>query len=129
MVNECGLSDPSPGNDGNDVDFLLCPRTIQKSDILLSAKISLPVTGNLANEIFFGPSLAGGLRVPIREAVEGVFCRLWRVILCRVSMAPVILGIAFSSSFGVRKRCTGSFSRRTTTGCGRPLSRSSGKGA
>src|SRR5215469_8442798 len=38
MVDECGLSDPSPGNDGNDVDFLLCPRTIQKSDILLSAK-------------------------------------------------------------------------------------------
>src|SRR5580700_9988236 len=38
MVDEGGLSDPSPSNDCHDVDFLLCPRTIQKSDILLSAK-------------------------------------------------------------------------------------------
>src|SRR6516162_190413 len=38
MVDECGLSDTSPGNDCNDVDFLLCPRTIQKSDIPLSTK-------------------------------------------------------------------------------------------
>src|SRR6516162_9547944 len=38
MVYECGLSDPSPSNDGNDVDVLLCPSTVQKSDILLSAK-------------------------------------------------------------------------------------------
>src|SRR6516162_5427760 len=38
MVDERRLSNPSPGNDGNDIDFLLCPRTIQKSDILLPAK-------------------------------------------------------------------------------------------
>src|SRR3984893_16494408 len=38
MVNERGLSDPSPGNDCNDVDILVCPCTIQKSDILLSTK-------------------------------------------------------------------------------------------
>ena len=38
MVNERGLSDPSPGNDGNDLYILVCPCTIQKSDILLSAK-------------------------------------------------------------------------------------------
>src|SRR5215469_18064097 len=38
MVDQCGLSDTSPGNDCNDVDFLLCPRTIQKSDIPLSTK-------------------------------------------------------------------------------------------
>ena len=48
-------------------------------------------------------------------------------------IAPVIVGIAFSSSFGVWKRCAGSFSRsfsrRTRTGCGTALSRSSGKGA
>jgi hypothetical protein len=37
---------------------------------------ALPVTGNLATEIFFGPSFAGGLRIPAREAVDGVFCRL-----------------------------------------------------
>ena len=37
-------------------------------------KTSLPVTGNLATEIFFGPALAERLRVPTREAVEGVFC-------------------------------------------------------
>src|SRR5262249_56578359 len=39
-------------------------------------KISLPVMGNLANEIFFGVRLARGLRVPTREAEEGVFWRL-----------------------------------------------------
>jgi hypothetical protein len=29
-----------------------------------------------STEIFFGAGLAGGLRIPTREAVEGVFCRL-----------------------------------------------------
>src|SRR5271165_7508825 len=38
MVNERGLTDPGPGNDCNDVDILVCPSTIQKSDILLSPK-------------------------------------------------------------------------------------------
>src|SRR5208283_3746288 len=38
MVNERGLTDPSPGNDCNDVDILVCPCTIQKSDIVLSTK-------------------------------------------------------------------------------------------
>src|SRR6516164_7070345 len=45
MVDECGLPNTSPGNDGNDVDFLLCPRTIQKSDILLPAKNFAPCNG------------------------------------------------------------------------------------
>src|SRR6516165_11324765 len=35
MVNERGLSDPSPGNNCNDVDILVCPCTIQKSDTFL----------------------------------------------------------------------------------------------
>ena len=38
MVNERGFSDPSPGNDCNDIDMLLCPCAIQESDILLSTK-------------------------------------------------------------------------------------------
>src|SRR5271166_4840762 len=38
MVDERRLSDSSPGNDCNDVDILLCPCIIQKSDILLSTK-------------------------------------------------------------------------------------------
>src|SRR5580700_3387293 len=38
MVNERGLTDPSPGNDCHDVDILVCPCTIQKSDIVLSTK-------------------------------------------------------------------------------------------
>src|SRR5271165_6459935 len=38
MVNERGLSDTSPGNDRNDVNILVCPCKIQKSDILLSTK-------------------------------------------------------------------------------------------
>jgi len=63
-------------------------------------KTSLPVMGNLATEIFFGPSLVGRLRVSTREAVEGVFCRLSRVILHPVSIASVTVGIAFKSSVG-----------------------------
>jgi hypothetical protein len=38
MVNERRLSDPSPSNDCNYVDILVCPCTIQKSGILLSTK-------------------------------------------------------------------------------------------
>src|ERR1700730_6635204 len=38
MVDDRGLPDPGPGNDCNDVDILVCPCTIQKSDVLLSAK-------------------------------------------------------------------------------------------
>src|ERR1700730_9514985 len=38
MVNQRGLPDPSPGNDCNDVDILVCPCVIQESDILLSTK-------------------------------------------------------------------------------------------
>src|SRR5271165_21913 len=38
MVNERGLSDPTPGNNRNDVDILVCPYMIQKSDILVSTK-------------------------------------------------------------------------------------------
>src|SRR5215469_8057404 len=38
MVNQRGLSDPGPSNDCNDVGILICPCTIQESDILLSAK-------------------------------------------------------------------------------------------
>src|SRR6516225_11592171 len=38
MVNERGFPDPGPGNDGNDVDFLVCPCPIQKGNVLLSTK-------------------------------------------------------------------------------------------
>src|SRR5271166_1067203 len=38
MVNERRLPDPGPSNDCNDVDILVCPCTIHKSDILLPAK-------------------------------------------------------------------------------------------
>src|SRR5258707_10777821 len=38
MVHERGFSDSSPGNDCNDVDIVVCPCTIQESDILLSTK-------------------------------------------------------------------------------------------
>src|SRR3974377_1149682 len=39
-------------------------------------KRSLPVTGNLAREIFSGGGFAGRFRVPTGEALEGVFWRL-----------------------------------------------------
>src|SRR5215471_16947189 len=38
MVDERGLSDPGPGNDCNDVDVLVCPGTIQKSNILIATE-------------------------------------------------------------------------------------------
>src|SRR4029077_13760240 len=38
MVDQRGLSDPGPGNDCNDVDLLVCPCPIQKSDILFPTK-------------------------------------------------------------------------------------------
>src|SRR3984893_3481714 len=38
MVNELGLSDASPGKDCNEVDNLVCPCSIQESNILLSTK-------------------------------------------------------------------------------------------
>src|SRR5271165_5532659 len=38
MVNKRRLPDTGPGNDGNDIDILVCPCTIQKSDIFLSTK-------------------------------------------------------------------------------------------
>src|SRR5208282_4338348 len=38
MVHERGLTDTSPGYDCNDVDILVCPCTIQESDILFSTK-------------------------------------------------------------------------------------------
>jgi hypothetical protein len=38
IVNERGLPDAGPGNDCNDIDLPVCPRTIQESDILLSTK-------------------------------------------------------------------------------------------
>src|SRR5262252_10583099 len=58
-------------------------------------KISLPVTGNLANEILSGASLAGGLAVPVCEVRWGICCKFFRVILRRPSIAPVIVGTAF----------------------------------
>src|SRR5215468_4532156 len=45
MVDERGLSDAGPGNDCNDIDVLVCPSTIQKSDILFSAKNIAPGNG------------------------------------------------------------------------------------
>src|SRR6516165_10637923 len=38
MVDKCGLSGASPGKDCNDVDVLVCPSTIQKSNILLATE-------------------------------------------------------------------------------------------
>src|SRR5260370_23380331 len=38
MVDDRGLPDTGPCNNCNDVDILVCPCTIQKSDVLLSTK-------------------------------------------------------------------------------------------
>src|SRR5215471_6453504 len=80
--------------------FLLAQARSRKAISSSRPKTSLPVTGNLATEILSGPGLVEGLRVPTPAAVEPDFCRLWRVILRRASIAPVIAGIAFRSSVG-----------------------------
>src|SRR5258708_15234099 len=45
MVKEGGFPGTAPCNDCNDVDILVCPSTIQKSDILLSTKNIAPCNG------------------------------------------------------------------------------------
>src|SRR5260370_42440555 len=44
-------------------------------------KRSIPVTGKLATEIFFGPSRTAGLRAAGRKVGGGICCSFWRVIL------------------------------------------------
>jgi hypothetical protein len=100
MVDERRLPDTGPGDDRNDIYLLICPCIIQESDILSRPKTSLPVTGNLATEIFLGPRLAGGLRVPAREAAGGILSKPLRLILRPASIRPVIVDIAFRSSPG-----------------------------
>ena len=63
-------------------------------------KTSLPVTGSLAIEIFFGPGFEGDLRVRAGEAAGGTLCKVSRVILRPVSIRAVIVGIAFRRSPG-----------------------------
>ena len=74
-----------------------------------------PFGGGILRRLFprvlFGPNLAGGFRVPTREVGGGICCKFRRVIPRRASIAPVIVGIALSSSSGVWNRCAGSFSR------------------
>src|SRR5271166_783425 len=57
MVDQSGLPDARPGNDCNDIYILVCPCAIQEGDILLSTENIASCTGNLATEIFAGPSL------------------------------------------------------------------------
>src|SRR6202041_2717195 len=38
MIDQRGLSDPGPGNDGYDIYLLVCPGIIQESDVSLSPK-------------------------------------------------------------------------------------------
>src|SRR5215468_1093076 len=47
MVHERGLSNTRPGNDGNNIDILVYPRTIQKGDILFPAKNFAPCNRQL----------------------------------------------------------------------------------
>src|SRR5215475_15426283 len=38
MIYQRRLTDPSPGNDGNDIDLTVCPCAVHESDVLLSTK-------------------------------------------------------------------------------------------
>src|SRR5262249_3561270 len=64
-------------------------------------KISLPVMGNLATEIFLGPGLAGRLRTTADDLGGRILCKLWRVILRLAAICPVSIGITDSRSDGV----------------------------
>lgn len=81
--------------------MLVCPCTIKESDISSRPKTSLPVVGNLAIEIFFGPNLAGGLRIRRQGSAGGVFWKLLRVILRRASRAPVCSSVPMAD-LGIR---------------------------
>jgi hypothetical protein len=54
MIDKRRLTDASPRNDCYDVDSLLCPRTIQKSDILLSTKNLTSCNGQSGYRNFLG---------------------------------------------------------------------------
>ena len=120
MVDQRRFSDPAPGNDGDDVDLRVCPGAVQEPMSSSRPKTSLPVTGNLARESSLDLILLAASEFR-RVNWEGGSAAFRRVIPRRASIAPVIVGIAFSSSSGVWNRCAGSFSRsfsrRTTTGC------------
>jgi hypothetical protein len=68
MVDQCGLPDTCPGNDCNDVHLLVCPGTIQKSDVFLSPEDIASCNGNLDTEIFAGVSPRGAICIAWRFA-------------------------------------------------------------
>ena len=63
MVDERGFPDTGAGDYSNDIYVRVSHASFRKADISSRSKISLPVTGNLAIEIFSGPRLAGDLNV------------------------------------------------------------------
>jgi hypothetical protein len=72
------LSDPrlgtaweKGGNNCDNIELQVCPSSIQESDVLFSTKNITCCNGHLATEIFFGPDLAGGFRVPTRGVGGG----------------------------------------------------------
>jgi len=80
----CGwLPTPAQATMGNDIYMLVCPCIIQESDVLLSPKTSLPVTGNLATEIFSGPVFFAACELnrrqaaflPASDSVPRCFCK------------------------------------------------------
>ena len=75
MVDQCGLPDAAQATIVTALTSLFAHARSRKAISSSRPKISLPVTGSLAMEIFFGASLTGGLRVATREAAEGVFYR------------------------------------------------------
>ena len=76
MIDQGGLSDPGPRNDGYDIYMLGCPCIIQESDVFLSPKNIASCNGQSR----YGNSLRSqsdrGLPVPTHESVRSVFCRL-----------------------------------------------------
>src|SRR6516165_4029519 len=76
MVDKRGLPTPAQATIVTTLTSLFAHARSRKAISSSRPKTSLPVTGSLAIEIFFGASLVGGLRIPTRGGVEGVFCSL-----------------------------------------------------
>jgi hypothetical protein len=71
MVDERRLPDTSPATIVTTFTCWFAQASFRKAISSSRPKKLLPVTANLATEIFFGPDIACGLRVTAREAVDG----------------------------------------------------------
>ena len=76
MVDERGLSDTPQATIVTTFRCGFDHASFRKATSSSRPKTSLPVTGNLDTEIFWGPNLAGGLRVTAYGLAFSIFWKL-----------------------------------------------------